>query len=518
LVFLSALSPKERIMRTLSKSKILAFRQCAKRLWLEIHRPELREDSTETEARFEIGHQVGDIARQLFDPAGKGVLIDFKRDGLQAAFAQSQQLLTSSYPIFEAGFTADGAMAFADIMLPARKAGQQGWRMIEVKSSASVKDYQRDDIAVQAYVARAAGVPLLSIELAHIDSKWIYPGEERYQGLLKQNNLTKESFDRKEEVKSWIEAAHGVANENKEPAIKTGGHCTAPYSCGFLQYCQSKEPQAKYPVAWLPRIQSKALKAMISEKGVIDLRKVPDDLLNERQRRVKAHTVSGQPYFNARAAAARLAHYKLPLYFMDFESIQLAVPIWKGTRPYQQIPFQFSVHKLSADEKVEHFSFLDLSGDDPSIDFAKAVIAVCGKRGPIFVYNAGFETARINELAKRFRSLAPALRAINKRIVDLLKVAEQYYYHPSQEGSWGLKKVLPAIAPDLNYDKLEGVQDGGMAMDAYREAIFPLTSETRREEIRDQLLAYCRLDTYALLRLWQFFAGRCDLDIVTIQH
>ena len=103
-------------MRALSKSKLLAFRQCAKRLWLEIHRPELREDSPETEARFAVGHRVGDIARQLFDPAGKGVLVDFKRDGLDAAFARSQQLLTSSQPVFEAGFSADGALAFADIM------------------------------------------------------------------------------------------------------------------------------------------------------------------------------------------------------------------------------------------------------------------------------------------------------------------------------------------------------------------------------------------------------------------
>jgi hypothetical protein len=500
-------------MRALSKSKLLAFRQCAKRLWLEIHRPELREDSAETEARFEVGHWVGDIARQLFDPAGKGILVDFKRDGLETAFARNTQLLTSSQPVFEAGFSADGALAFADIMLPAGKAGQQGWRMIEVKSSTSVKEYHHDDIAIQSFVARAAGIPLVSVALAHIDNTWVYPGGEKYQGLLKESDLTDEAFARTKEVKGWIADAQKVAKKNNEPAIKTGVHCNTPYLCGFLNYCQGKEPQAKYPVAFLPRIQTKALKALINDDGVTDLREVPDELLNDRQRKVKAHTLSGQRFFDAKGAAASLADHKLPAYFMDFETIQFAVPIWKGTRPYQQIPFQFSVHSLSSAVEVNHISFLDLSGDDPRSDFAEALIAACGKRGPIFAYNAPFETARIKELAERFPRFKQSLLAINERVIDLLKVAEQNYYHPSQEGSWSLKKVVRPIAPDLNYETLDGVQDGGMAMDAYLEAISPLTADMRKEEIAEQLLAYCRLDTYALLRLWQFFAGRQDLSL-----
>lgn len=500
-------------MRALSKSKILAFRQCAKRLWLEIHHPELRENSPETEARFAIGHQVGDIARELFDPAGKGVLVEFKRDGLDAAFARSQQLMTSSQPVFEAGFTADGALAFADIMLPARKTGRQGWHMVEVKSSTSVKDYHHEDIAIQSFVARAAGVSLVSVAIAHIDSKWTYPGEEKYQGLLKVSDLTDEAFSRTKEVKGWITDAQNIANKKSEPAIKTGGHCSTPFDCGFHKYCRSKEPQAKFPVALLPRVQTKALKALINDEGVIDLREVPDELLNDRQRRVKAQTLSGKPFFDAKGAAASLADHKPPAFFMDFETIQLAVPIWKGTRPYQQIPFQFSIHKLSSVGKVEQQSFLDLSGKDPSNAFAEALIAACGNQGPVFVYNASFETARIKELAERFPRLKQPLLAINARVVDLQKVAEQNYYHPSQEGSWSLKNVLPAIALDLDHKRLEGVQDGGMAMTAYLEAISPLTAEARKQEISSQLLAYCRLDTFAMVRLWQFFAGRQDLAL-----
>ncbi len=170
-------------MRNLSKSKLLAFRQCPKRLWLEIHQPALREDSPATQARFAVGHQVGDVARTLYDPAGKGQLIDAKTEGYDAAFARSWALLASANAIFEAGFSAGGALAFADVMLPARKGGKRVWRMIEVKSSTSVKDYHRDDAAVQAFVAREAGVPLASVSLAHIDSTWVYPGGEDYQGL-----------------------------------------------------------------------------------------------------------------------------------------------------------------------------------------------------------------------------------------------------------------------------------------------------------------------------------------------
>jgi hypothetical protein len=181
------------------------------------------------------------------------------------------------------------------------------------------------------------------------------------------------------------------------------------------------------------------------------------------------------------------------------------VPIWKGTRPYQQIPFQFSVHRLSRTGKLEHQAFLDLAGADPSKSFAEALIVACGERGPIFVYNAAFETTRIRELSERFPRIAADLVALNERVVDLLPVARDHYYHPSQQGSWSIKAVLPALCPDLNYDSLDGVQNGGMAMGAFVEALMPETSATRRAEIESQLLAYCALDTYAMVRLWSAF-------------
>lgn len=496
------------LMRNLSKSKLIAFRQCAKRLWLEVHRPELREDSAATQASFNVGNVVGDIARQLYDPAGKGVLLDAQRDGFDPVLKRSTELLDSALPIFEAGFSINGALAFADVMLPSKQKGKRVWNMVEVKSSTKVKDYHRDDVAIQAYIARKAGVPLVSIALAHIDSDWTYPGNGDYEGLLNECDLTEEAFSREEEVEKWITTAHKIVAKKAEPKICTGGQCATPFACGFIDYCQAQEPQAESPVYWLPDIRAKALKEHIAEHSALDLRDTPDDLLNEVQRRVKAHTLTNKTYFDAVGAASALKAHKLPAYFLDFETIQFAVPIWKGTRPYQQIPFQFSLHILNTKGKLDSKAFLDLSGHDPSRAFVESLISVCGKKGPIFVYNAGFEGARISELADRFSKYSTDLRAINERLVDLHPIAKAHYYHPSQQGSWSIKAVLPAVAPDLSYEKLDGVQNGGMAMEAYLEAIHPDTSPERKAKIEKQLLEYCGLDTFAMVRLWQFLAGR----------
>jgi len=498
-------------MRNLSKSKLIAYRQCPKRVWLEVHRPELREDSDATQASFAVGNTVGDIAHQLYDPDGTGVLLDAQRDGFDVTFKRSLELLATNQPIFEAGYSANGALAFADVMMPDIVDGKRVWRMVEVKSSTGVKEYHRDDVAVQSYIARNAGVPLASVTLAHINSSWVYPGEGDYRGLLEENDLTAEAFARFDEVREWIAAAHEVVAMKAEPEMKVGNQCATPFVCGFFDYCQSKKPQAEYPIHWLPSIRSNDLKEYIAAHPALDLRDTPDDLLNEQQQRVKAHTLSGDVYFDAVGAAEALKSYSLPAYFLDFETIQFAVPIWKGTRPYQMIPFQFSLHTLRESGKLESQAFLDLSGNDPSRAFSEKLIAVCGVSGPVYVYNAGFEGARIRELAERYPEFAISLLAINERLVDLLPITRANYYHPSQHGSWSIKAVLPAVAPDLSYEALDGVKNGGMAMEAFEEAIHSTTTPQRKAQIEQQLLVYCGLDTFAMVRLWQFLAGRNDL-------
>ena len=216
------LTAQARVPSALSKSKLLAFRQCERRLWLELHWPQLREDSAGTQARMLAGHTVGEVARRLYDPAGKGRLIDLPTLGFAKALQQSKELLETRQPVFEAGFSAGGALAFADVLLPTRSASGSAWRMVEVKSSTSVKDYHREDAAAQAYAARSAGLDLSSISVAHIDSSYTYPGDGNYQGLLVEEDLTKEAFERHDEMQEWVRCAREVIAQQDEPPVTTG--------------------------------------------------------------------------------------------------------------------------------------------------------------------------------------------------------------------------------------------------------------------------------------------------------
>ncbi len=549
----------------LSKSKLMAWRQCPKRLWLEVHRPALREDSAMARAAFEAGHAVGAVARRLYDPQGRGRTVDVSALGVPAALEATPLLLHEARPVFEAGFAAEGSLVFADVLLPVEegqtfrrgtadsqsadvqqaevqqaevqqtggrardphgKTEPRAWRLVEVKSSTTVQDHQRDDVAVQAMVLCRAGLPLASVALARIDGAWVYPGGGDYRGLLVEEDVSGEAFARHDEALDWVRQAQAVAALPDAPARRTGRHCSEPHACGFMAHCAAQEPQTEFPLAWLPRVQSAELRAWMEQRSAeaaegtpaADLRDVPDALLNDLQLRVKRHTVAGTAYFDAPAARAALAAHPLPALFLDFETVQFAVPVWPGTRPYQQIPFQFSLHHLAQNGTLVHEDFLDLGGDDPSRAFALALVRACSgdgspavperATGPVFVYNAAFERGRIRELAQRWADLAAPLDALAARLVDLLPVVRQHYYHPSQQGSWSIKKVLPAICPDLDYARLDGVQDGSMAMDAFKEAIAPGTTPARRAEIAQQLTAYCRLDTLAMVRLWAFLSGR----------
>lgn len=492
--------------RDLSKSKLIAFRQCTKRLWLEVHCPQLREDSKAMQAIFKTGHQVGAIAQHLYDPQGLGALIDLHTEGVGPAIERTKSLLGGVVPIFEAGFAAAGGMAFADVLMPVMVDGLPVWRMVEVKSSTSVKEYHQDDIAIQAYVARASGVALSGVALAHIDTSWSYRGDGDYSGLLVEKDFTASAFARADEVREWIAAAQAVVALGVAPDMPTGLQCTSPFPCSFSAHCHQGEARPQYPVTWLPRIQSKPLKTYISEHAVVDMRDVPSHLLNERQLLVRDYTVRDECFFDAVGAQSDLAHYPLPAYFLDFETIQFGVPKWAGTRPFQMLPYQFSLHHLDAQGVLTHQEFLDLSGSDPSLAFASRLVALCAEPEPIFVYNSGFEGHRIFELAQRFVALRDQLLAIKQRLVDLLPIAQNRFYHPSQQGSWSIKKVLPAIAPALRYEQLAGVQDGDMAMQAYLEAVDPAVTSKRKQEIRDQLASYCALDTLAMVWIWAKFA------------
>ncbi|MCB1079668.1 MAG: DUF2779 domain-containing protein, partial [Verrucomicrobiae bacterium] len=380
------------------------------------------------------------------------------------------------------------------------------WHMIEVKSSTSVKDYHREDVAVQSCIADAAGIDLASVVLAHIDNGFVYPGGGDYQGLFHEEDLTDETLARVGEAAGWIAEAQAVAACPEEPLIATGPHCSDPFDCPFLAYCDRGKEEVEYPLTSLPRFSAVAREHWESQ-GIVDLREIPDEVLNQVQRRVKSVTVSGEAWFDREGAAADLAPHGFPAWFLDFETVSFPVPVWVGTRPYEQLPIQYSLHRLDASGNLSHGAFLDLSGEDPGEAFARSLIDACGNAGPIFVYNAPFERGVMTKLAERFPSHATGLERIIDRLVDLLPIARNRYYHPDQHGSWSIKAVLPCLVPDLSYGELEGVADGGMASAAFREAIADSTGEERRQEIERELLAYCELDTLAMVRMWEEFRG-----------
>lgn len=493
-------------MRYLSKSKLIANRQCPKRLWLELHRPERRDDSG-SETAFRIGNEVGDAARKVYDPEGSGTLIDIEELGYNGAFRTSAALFQKGEgPIFEAGFHADGALAFADVMLPSQSYGALGWRMLEVKSNTAVADYHRDDLAIQAHLASRMGVPLVSAGIAHIDNTFVYGGDGDYRGLFCEVDLTVETEHRSHEVEEWIREAQEVATLADEPEIPMGPQCSDPFHCPFTAYCSRDQPSPDYPLSSLPHLRSGRREA-IELLGFIDLREVPELLLTDTQAWVRAVTISGETWFDAAGAEAALAPHGFPAWFLDFETVAMPVPIWKGTRPYQQIPFQFSLHRIYEDGTLSHDAFLKLDRNDPSEQLARELVGKSGTLGPVYAYHASFERRVIHELAARFPVMSDSLLALADRLIDLKPVAKEHFYHPSQHGSWSLKAVLPAACPDLSYDTLNGVADGIMAGDAYREAIALETTAERKTAIEQELLAYCHLDTFAMVRLWKLFRG-----------
>ena len=478
----------------LSKSRLLLHRQCPKRLWLKVHRPELEEVDDSNQARFTTGTYVGEVAQQLYPDC---VLIDGNDLG-QAVIDTQAILAGEKRPIFEATFQADGLLIRADLLLP----NQNGYRMVEVKSSTSVKDYHLTDAAIQSWVAEKAKLPLTSMEIAHLDNSFVYPGGGDYQGLFHYADISEQIADIKADVPAWIIAARETLS-GEEPRIAPGVQCDTPFECPFFGYCSPMvEDKDVFPPEVLP--YGGALAATLRAEGYTDLRDVPEErMTNWKHQRIWRVTKSGKAELNPEAGM-QIAELPFPRYYIDFETINPAIPIWAGTRPFMQVPFQWSCHIETAKGAMTHCAYLADGRGDPRRPFAESLIEAVGTDGPIFVYNAPFERSRMQEIADYYPDLAPALNAAIDRIVDLLPIAREHYYHPEMRGSWSIKAVLPTIAPDLAYDKLE-VANGGMAQEAFGEIMQLETSPERRQQLHNALLLYCERDTLAMVRIARYF-------------
>jgi hypothetical protein len=485
-------------MPGLSKSRIISHRQCAKRLWLQVNAPNEAETDAASQARMDSGTKVGELARSLHP---RGLLIDTSTPA--TALAETQKALCGPpRPLYEAAFAHQGVLVYVDLLLP--EAGK--WVIAEVKASTAVKDYHYEDVAVQTWVAGQSGVMVARTELAHINNQFVYPGDGRYEGLFAHEDISPEIGAMLPEVPGWVAAAYATL-DGEEPAISPGSQCAKPFDCPFMDYCVEQAGTAAQDEVFPPEILPRGgvLAARLREQGYDDLRQVPLDLLEKPlHQRVRDVSASGIPYIGVELAPL-LSALPYPRYYLDFETINLAIPIWAGTRPYQMVPFQWSCHVEMADGHLEHREFLADGLSDPRPDFISKLLAAMGSTGPLLVYNQGFEAGRLRELAQAYPQHAHAIDLMIDRIVDLLPLMRKHYYHPDMQGSWSIKKVLPTIAPDLDYAAL-AVGDGSMAMDAFSEILDPDTPDERRAELRNQLLEYCGLDTMAMVRVVRFFS------------
>ena len=385
--------------RGLSKSKLMSFLQCPKRLWLEAHRPELAlPPDTATRARLAEGAAVGEIARSLYGRDG-GTLVSAE-GGLGAATERTRQLLgeESSTPLFEATFQREGLLVRTDVL----ERTSAGARLVEVKGSASVKAEHLSDCAIQAWVLEASRVRPRSVAVAHVDTEFVYRGDGRYEGLLVEEDITESARALTAQVPVWLGRAKRTL-VGEEPQVPIGAQCRVPYECPFVSHCW---PTTEFPLTDLPGVH-RNLAAYVA-RGYRDLRDVPvEEISSPQQERVWAAVRSGRATLEA-GAAAELAALPWPRHHLDFETVAFAVPIWAGTRPYQALPFQWSLHiELSPGDDPVHIECLELDDAPPMRAVAERLVAAVGPVGPVFCYS-GFEARCLATLAEFCPDLAPA--------------------------------------------------------------------------------------------------------------
>ena len=474
----------------LSKTKYLNGLQCKKLLWHIYNEPEAIPDPDEaTQAIFEQGHLVGDYAKKLFP---KGIEVDHTgsfEDGLKS----TRELILKRVPIFEAALAYKNCYARADIIEPV---GKDKWDLIEVKSSTELKDVNYSDIGFQYYVYTGAGLKIDKCYLMCIDNTYVRKGEIDPKKLLKKIDVTdeiKKSYSKAIE-KNVAEMLKAITAE-AFIEIGIGTHCSDPYDCPLIDKCWSFLPERNVFLLY----RNKKLPLALIKDGILELVKIPDDHeLNEKNQIQVYCEKTGKPHINQDKINDFLGTIHYPAYYMDFETFASAIPVFDDSRPYQQIPFQFSVHVVrEKGTRPEHYSFLADGPNDPRPEFMARLKQIMGTKGSIIAYNASFEIGRLKECALVLPKYKKWVESIEKRILDLLQPFRAFaYYHPKQNGSCSIKKVLPVLT-GKSYDDME-IGDGGTASAEYFRVTFTEDNKDRNN-VRQFLEEYCGLDTMGMV-------------------
>lgn len=481
----------EKISGFISKTGFLKGVQCQKLFWFYYHgRPHFPKVDAGTQFRFNQGNLIGELAKQLF-PEGMEVPNQNPRD-LEGSTQSTLEAMAHRKPLFEASVLHDGAYARIDVLSPA---GNEEWDIYEVKSSTKVKDVHRLDVAYQKFVAESFGLNIRNCYLIHVSNAYAMSGTVDPAKLLKVVSLTGDVAQMSGWVAQTLAALKPVLAQEAAPEVPIGRHCDDPYKCDLKGYCWAFLPE--HNVFTLYRGTTLAWE--LFERGITDISQVDCvDRLTWRQRIQYDSVVKGRPHVDQANLRKFMGKLQYPLYHLDFETFGPAMPLFEGVRPYQQVPFQYSLHRVAQEgAEPEHFEYLAEGAIDPRREFMERLVADLGNQGSIVAFNAAFEKARIKECCEAMPEYANWYESVQHRFVDLLVPFRAFsYYHPAQKGSASIKAVLPALTGQT-YDELH-IQDGMSAGAEFYRVYFEEATEEERLVVRKQLLEYCCLDTLAM--------------------
>lgn len=485
----------------LSKSKYCKAVQCKKILWMDKYKIE-EKVPIDKDAIFKNGTMVGEVARGLF---GEYVNIEFNSDLSRMIFDTKEELKNAPNIITEASFDYNHNFCSVDIL----KNTEYGLEIYEVKSSTRISEIYLDDASYQYYVLSNLGYIVKKVSIVYINDQYVRYGKLEIDKLFNIEDITEIAIAKQEEIKEKINQINEYMNrhdESNEPKELIGMHCTKPYDCEYWEYCTKDLPRPNvFDIKGGMHTDKKFEKYY---EGKVTFEDLQYENLNETYlQQIDFEINNREPKIEIEPIRELIDSLKYPLYFIDFETFQLAVPEYDGTKPYQQLPFQYSLHIIENEgAELQHKEFLaEIDDKDFLRHFAENMIKDIPENGSVIVYNKGFEHSRINELAVLFPDLESELLRINNNMVDFMPpFKKRQFYMKEMQGSASIKSVLPALYsndPELDYHNLTVVHNGGEASDTFLS--LKGKSKEEQERLRNGLLVYCKLDTYAMVKVWE---------------
>ncbi|MDH3269656.1 MAG: DUF2779 domain-containing protein, partial [Ignavibacteria bacterium] len=479
----------------LSKSSFIKGLQCEKHLFLyKYHYNEMDELSEMQKAIFKRGTNVGELAQKMF-PGGI-LAAEGDPPKYEKAIRKTKELIDHGVKvIYEAAFLFNEVLSIADVVVIEKG----GARIFEVKSSTSISETYLNDAALQYYVISSLGIRVKDFSIIYINNQYVRKGELKLQKLFTTESVLKFILPLQKSVKENVNRFKKILLKKQMPNIDIGEQCYNPYTCGFFNYCRKHIPDnSVFDFSGMHL----AKKYELYREGIIKLNDVPEEYpLNKNNKLQLEVYKTNKPVIDKKAIKAFVSELGYPLYFMDFETFQPAVPLYTNSKPYQQIPFQYSVFlKKEKNSESSHFEFFAEPGEDPREKFIENLLKVTRGKGDVLVYNKSFEITRLKEISRDFPEYADEIEKFILRIKDLMvSFQKKYYYSPGMKGSYSIKAVLPALVPELSYDELE-INEGGLASIAF-ESLQTETDLMFIAEIKQQLLEYCKLDTFGMVKI-----------------